>query len=412
MPSCAITKRTVDTATPRTDKPNSDLYLWDSGRGSVSGFGLKVTPAGSKIFVLQYRPRGSRADRRYRIGKYGDWTPDQAREQARKLRRIIDTGGDPFELDRQEGERRTAEFLKGLHGAFSEVSENWLASYSHHNGRARSVASLKAAKLAAAKLRAEFGAQRIDEISRAQLAAFFDSVPPEKVATRRSLYSYSRILWKWAAARDLIDENPFDRLPPPDSAPSRDRYLSDEEIAVLWAASQRMSYPFGPIVRLLVLTGQRRSEVMGMSWTELHRRERVWIIPAARAKNRAAHIVPLAPAVILELDALSTSAEWPNAGLVFTVTGKTPVSGISKAKARLDREIAQVASIAERPPIAHWRLHDLRRTVATGLQRLGIRFEVTESVLNHVSGARAGVAGVYQRHDWACLLYTSPSPRD
>jgi len=140
---------------------------------------------------------------------------------------------------------------------------------------------------------------------------------------------------------------------------------------------------------------------MGMSWTELHRRERVWIIPAARAKNRAAHIVPLAPAVILELDALSTSAEWPNAGLVFTVTGKTPVSGISKAKARLDREIAQVASIAERPPIAHWRLHDLRRTVATGLQRLGIRFEVTESVLNHVSGARAGVAGVYQRHDWA-----------
>jgi hypothetical protein len=98
MPNAPITKRTADAAKPRVDKANrsADAYLWDAGKGAVTGFGLKVTAAGSKVFVLQYRLRGTRTDKRYKIGRYGDWTPEQARERARELRRLIDSGVDPL----------------------------------------------------------------------------------------------------------------------------------------------------------------------------------------------------------------------------------------------------------------------------------------------------------------------------
>ena len=118
--------------------------------------------------------------------------------------------------------------------------------------------------------------------------------------------------------------------------------------------------------------------------------------------------VPLTPAMIAELDKVAGSEKWPRKGFAFTTTGETPVSGYSRAKARLDKAILTLAKKEaeatgedpEQVTIDPWRAHDLRRTFATGMQRLGVRFEVTEAILNHVSGARAGVAGVYQRHDW------------
>jgi integrase len=126
-------------------------------------------------------------------------------------------------------------------------------------------------------------------------------------------------------------------------------------------------------------------------------------VPADRAKNGVAHIVPLNQLSMAELDRLAGVPEgeeqpkWPKDGLVLSTTGKTPISGITKAKTALD---AAIAKAREGKPLPHWRIHDLRRTMATGFQKLGVRFEVTEAVLNHVSGARGGVAGVYQRHHW------------
>jgi integrase len=125
----------------------------------------------------------------------------------------------------------------------------------------------------------------------------------------------------------------------------------------------------------------------------------MWHLPAERAKNGFAFDLPLSSLAVQELAAMKGKGDkWPRKGLLFSTTGKTPVSGFSKAKARLDAEIAK---LNDEEPLAPWRLHDLRRTLATGMQRLGVRFEVTEAILNHVSGAKSGVAGVYQRHDWA-----------
>ena len=147
-----------------------------------------------------------------------------------------------------------------------------------------------------------------------------------------------------------------------------------------------------------------REEVASMPWKELDRNRAEWLLPAARSKNGKGHLVPLSTEAIGELDAIAGSKGWPTSGLVFSTTGTTSVSGFTKAKRRLDSEANELmrgdTDGDEKDRIEHWRVHDLRRTMATGLQRLGIRFEVTEAVLNHISGARSGIAGVYQRYDW------------
>jgi integrase len=400
MPRLPITKKIVDAATPRTDKSNTDLYLWDAGKGSVMGFGLKVTPAGGKYFVLQYRLRGSRSDKRYKIGRYGDWTPDQAREQARELRRLVDAGIDPFERDKAAARQREIEKLDAVDKALAAVADRWLEAYAVKQGKDRSPSSMSMARLVVAKLKDAFPGQQIDKITRKDLMAAMDKIPAKRIATRRNFFAYSRILWKWAEERDLVSDNPFERMQAPAAPISRDRTLNDEELAVFLRASRKLSYPFGPIFRLLAITGQRRAEVSGMRWEELDKKSATWRIPGTRTKNGKAHLVALSPMAIAELDAIAPKETWPTKSLVFTTTGKTAASGLSRAKRRLDAEMTALAKEQGGKRIAAWRPHDLRRSLATGFQRLGIRWEVTEAVLNHLSGSRAGVAGIYQKHDW------------
>jgi integrase len=164
----------------------------------------------------------------------------------------------------------------------------------------------------------------------------------------------------------------------------RERVLSDDELAVIWRATDSPG-PFNGIVRLLMVTGQRREEVAGMAWAELFDDFSTWTIPASRAKNGATHIVPLASPAQELLRGVPRFGDLVFPGL------RGPFKGFWRAKAALDAKSG----------VTNWRLHDLRRTAATGLQRLGVRLEVTEQVLNHISGSRAGIVGVYQRHDFA-----------
>ena len=177
--------------------------------------------------------------------------------------------------------------------------------------------------------------------------------------------------------------------------------MDEGEVVEIWNAASKVGWPFAPLFRLLLTTGQRREEVAGLRWEELDRSTLTWMLPGARSKNGRAHLVPLSQLARSILDGHAGSDDWPTEGLIFTTTGKTPVSGHSRAKRRLDAFIAESRLEAGLQPLKPWRVHDLRRTVATSFQKLGIRFEVTEAVLNHQSGARSGVAGIYQRHDWA-----------
>jgi hypothetical protein len=163
-----------------------------------------------------------------------------------------------------------------------------------------------------------------------------------------------------------------------------------EELKAVWETSGASNPIFGALVRMLILTGQRREEVAGMKWECVSDDMTLWTIPGTETKNGKAHLVPLSPDATAILAALAPKQGEARQGLVFVGRLGTQFSGWSKCKADLDEDSG----------VADWRIHDLRRTLATGLQRLGVRLEVTEAVLNHISGSRAGLVGVYQRHDW------------
>lgn len=413
MARAAITKRTVDAAKPAA----KDYFLWDD---DVAGFGLKVTPAGGKVYVYQYRiARPGEAERtpakRYTIGRHGSLTPEQARKRAKDLAALVQQGIDPRQQERDahsardEAERLAIEKAR-LEGdlAFENIAALWLDHYEHE--RSRRPSSVRLAKLVVNNhLKPALAGKPLPHIGRAELQPIIDGIPSKQKAMRRAVFAYASVLFGWAAQRGDIASNPLLSMAKPEAPRARDRVLTDDELAVVWRSSAGLNDPFGPFFRLLIVTGQRRAEVAGMGWAELDRSTQTWTVPAERAKNGIAHIVPLNDLAVAELDRRAVAAHgdasnepteaWPKSGYVLTTTGATPISGITKAKAALENAVADARG-ENAAPMPAWRIHDLRRTLATGLQRLGARFEVTEAILNHVSGSKAGVAGIYQKHDW------------
>ena len=231
----------------------------------------------------------------------------------------------------------------------------------------------------------------------------------DEIVDRGSPISANRLLATfrkccgWSVERGLIDVSPCDGVKPPAVNKSRDRVLSDDELRRIWRACDRLAYPFGPLVKLLIITAQRRDEVAGMTAAEVGEASRLWVLPRERAKNDVEHPIPLvapALAIIAGLPRFSMGDEVEDAklpGFLFTTTGTSHVTGFSKAKVALDKLVAADGGEA----LAPWTLHDLRRTAATGLARLGVNLPVIERILNHVSGSFGGVAGVYQRHTFA-----------
>lgn len=196
-------------------------------------------------------------------------------------------------------------------------------------------------------------------------------------------------------------------------ATERKRVLKDWELALIWRGAEAIGEPFGPFVKALILTGQRRDEVAKMRWSELDLEAGVWTLPSERAKNSEEHIVPLSDEAMAILSRISPVAGKPD--YVFTSGSRggaplAPVSGYSRAKNRLDAAMLSImrsdaakagSSPEEVEPVADWRFHDLRRTMATGLQRLRHPLQVTEAILNHKSGSIRGVAKVYHLHDYS-----------
>lgn len=233
-------------------------------------------------------------------------------------------------------------------------------------------------------------------MTRPDVVAVFDRMPAEQVANRRNVFAVLRRLFRWAVSRGDISASPMEGMETPRAVKPRERWLSDKELARVWLHAPKCHHCFGPIVRLLIVTGQRREEIGGLQWEELDRDEREMRLSGARTKNGEPTLVPLNDLAIAELDQVAGSEAWPRRGRVFPTATSAAFTAYHKGKTKLDKLISQDGGA----PMQPWRLHDLRRTLATGFQRLGVRFEVTEAVLNHVGGSRSGVAGIYQRHDW------------
>jgi integrase len=236
------------------------------------------------------------------------------------------------------------------------------------------------------------------EIRRRDVIELLDEVQDRgsPIMANRVLAAVRR-MFVWCVERGIIEASPCAGIRPPAVERSRDRVLSDDELRDVWLATEKVGWPFGPLAKLLILTGQRLNEVSRMRWAEIDMDAHVWTIPRERTKNDIAHNVPLSSQSLAVLHALPVIPS--NAGLVFTTTGYSSVGGFSRAKTRIDGAIARARASSE--PLLRWTFHDLRRTVASGMARLRIDIHVVEKVLNHSSGSFAGIVGVYQRHTFA-----------
>lgn len=253
----------------------------------------------------------------------------------------------------------------------------------------------------------KWGHRPIATITRAEVIALLDEIVDRgaPVMANRVLAAL-RKLFNWSIERGLLETSPCDKVKPPTAERSRDRVLTDEEITALWHGAESMGWPFGKMFQVLLLTGQRREEVAGMAWSEMDLANKVWTLPRARVKTDKAHDVPLSDAVVAILERLP---RLDGAGYVFTTNGRNPVSGFSKGKETLDgkmrahlrKRAADIAGDATGVDMAPWRIHDIRRTVASGMAKLGISLAVIEKILNHTSGSFGGIVGVYQRHEFA-----------
>lgn len=398
-----LTKRICDGATAGVDasgKP-AETLLWDA---AVSGFGLRVTAAGHRSFILQYRAGKGRAApvRKWTIGSYGSpWTAETARTEARRILGEVAGGGDPArqrsEVRQAKREAKDAERRgEAVPGSVAAVVKDWLAKDQATN---RDVANVR--RIMELDVVPVIGAMQIVTVRKRDIIGVIDRVA-ERGATVKAnrVLAHMKRLFSWAAGRDLIDASPAQYVERPAPETKRERVLADDELVEVWRGLDHCPAPYAAGMRLLILTGARLREIFLARWSELDRGTASLLLPAERVKSNEGRRIFLSPPAIRIVEALP---EFAGCDWMLTLLGSKPFSTFSDGKVALDRAVLAARQKAagdgvEVKPPAEWRVHDIRRTVATGMQRLGIRLEAVEAVLGHVSGSRSGIVGVYQRH--------------
>jgi len=374
MATGKITKTTVD-------RLKDGEWIWDA---SVKGFGARRQRDGA-FYYLRYRLGG--IQRMKSLGRHGSpWTPDTARRQATAALGKVAAGIDPFAEALQA---RAAE-------TFGKEVERYLE-------RKRSVMKPRSFQEIERHLlnhAAPLARLRLSEIDRRAIAVRLAEIeeasgPVSRNRVRSSLSAF----FARTITEGFIEFNPVAGTAKADEGGSRERVLSEGEVAEVWTALE--DDQFGDIVRLLILTGQRREEIGGLRWSEVDFDRDLIALPPARTKNKRLHELPLSlqGRTILERQPRRKNSDNTPRDLIFGL-GEGGFSGWSDCKARLDEHLLAVRRRADKiaKPLPEWRLHDLRRTVATVMaDKLGVLPHIVEAILNHVSGHRAGVAGVYNR---------------
>jgi Arm DNA-binding domain len=248
MASGKITKRSVDALIAS----RSEGFLWDDG---IRGFGAKITKGGAVSYIMQFRMGGREAStRRYTIGSHGSpWTPATARDEAQRLFLLIAQGIDPVEVEKQR--RREAVDL-----AFGNYADRFERSCV---GRGWKVLVGRSFRI---HVKPVLGNKPLPKITRSDVVAVFDRMPEHQAANRRNVFAVLRRMFRWAVSRGDIDRSPMEGMETPPAVKARDRWLSDLELALVWKHAPGTHPCFGPIVRLLIVTGQRREEVASLAW--------------------------------------------------------------------------------------------------------------------------------------------------
>jgi integrase len=354
-----------------------DFIGWDS---ELVGFGLRLREGGRRSWIIQYR--FGALQRRMSIGTPVTLNAAQAREAARKLLAQVHLGRDP---QAERGEARLA--ASNTLGAI-------VRQYLDH-GRARwRPKTIAETERLLSRLWAPLLGLSVQALGRAPVAARIAEISRHHggVTSNRARAAMSACL-AWAVREGLAEANPVASTNKAVIERPRDRALSDFEIVDVWKACDGAG-DYGAIVRLLLLLGQRRGEVGGICANEIDLAKRIWTIPPSRTKNGQQHIVPLPDGALAIIK--QALAGGPTGYLFGRGRG---FSGWAHAREALDKRIGATRDSESRPS-DRFHIHDLRRTCAVGMQRLGVRTEVIEVALNHRSGVFRGIVGVYQTHDF------------
>ncbi|MFK4382519.1 tyrosine-type recombinase/integrase [Bradyrhizobium sp. USDA 223] len=422
-------------------KPRAVRY--ERSDGGAAGLFLVVHPSGVKSWVFRFRSPveregGQRAPKKLTLGTLAltasraepqighPLTPGQARMLATAAAEDVRRGIDPTHVRRQEKaeakreamrddtiDAAMVEFLKRYKGRKRQgLRESTRLLTAHYFGLKPDSEKPGEWQTTGNGVLGKWSGRSLASITKHDAIVLLDAlVDSGRGVTANRTLTTLKTFFDWCVDRDMRESSPVASLDAFANETSRERVLSAPELVAAWKVAEREGYPFGRLVQSLILLGQRRDELRELPRTELDMNgpsillddgsrwsEPLWTIPKERTKNGREHLVPLSPKAVALFKSLPTIK---GKGLLFTTTGETPISGLSKAKKRFDE--AMLAELRKADPDHQWQpwtLHDLRRTFYSGLQALGFSIEIAEACVNHSSGAIRGVARVYARHKY------------
>jgi integrase len=346
--------------------------FWDD---DIAGFGLRIRKGGTRTWIYRYRI-GTR-QRSIALGDAKAVPLTLARTNAGQLQAKVRLGGDPA-LDKETARVQADNAVGPLINQYLiDRQADW---------RPNSLRQVKLHLLHHAK---RLHKLPISAVSQRDMSSLLADIAKEHPVTANRVRSSLAKFFSWVIRAGIqLPAGNVASFTEPKKEKSRERVLTDAEIRAVWRACGNDDH--GAILRLLLLTGQREAEIGGLRWDEVFG-DRI-VLPGERTKNKRPHVVPLsAPA-----QAILNGLRIVGRTLVFGLTDSRGFQGWAIAKRRLDKRIANGGA-----PLPPWVVHDLRRTVATKMAELGVQPHIVEAVLNHVSGHKAGVAGVYNRAAYA-----------
>jgi integrase len=370
-----LTAKSVENIRPGTARRE----ISDSG---CRGLYLVVQPSGHKSWAVRYRHGGKPK----KLTLDGAPTLAAARKAATDALHELEQGRDPAALKFEA--KATAEQAAADRNA--DTVERWAAHFieRHAKRKTRQNSWRQAVHVFDNIVLPAWRGRTVHDIKRRDVIELVESVAEDRPVMANRVHAHLSKFFNWLMERDAIEASPVAGTKPPSAEHARDRILSDDEIRQLWLACDAIGGRSGLAIKLMLLTGQRSGEVVGVRRSEIT--GDVWVLPPERTKNKQRHEVPLSAQALSIIESMPVIVG--DEDFVFTSSQTRRLGHMDRAKAVLD---------ARMQPKTPWVIHDLRRTVASGMAKIGIKLPVIEKVLNHTGGSFRGIVGVYQRHDFA-----------